>query len=244
MDIDGINVDNSLASNRDLYLQTVETARALVRTLEVAVQALYDDGAAFLLFAQTVRSDIAGYPIPTDSLRVLALSLRQNLDAVTQTCEALLSVGHEQAELGQGDYNGSIEWRMSRISMIDNQYGNVPPVPPKGFQDDDELVDMELAFQRPGSKSGRGQIDRGTIYRNPSQSSETSLEPVSEVFTESPMQMGTTPTRFLDQPTTTLSSNPKVIEIPPPLDLQNEATAMFDDEGRKCTFLLSLVRYL
>lgn len=233
VDIDGINVDNGPASNRDLYLQTVETAKRLVRTLESAVQVLYDDGAAFLLFAQTIRSDIAGSPIPSDSLRSLAVSLRQNLDSVTQTCEALLSVGHEQAELGQGDYNGSIEWRMSRISMVDSQFDGVLPVFAKNSHDDEDLVDMELAFQRPGSNGSRGPIDRGTIYRNPSQSSEASLEPVSEVFTESPGPMTATPTRFLDQSTTTLSSNSKSIDIPPPLDLDNEAAAMFDDEGRK-----------
>lgn len=225
VDIDGINVDNGNATNRDLYLQTVENARGLVRTMEAAVQALYDDGAAFFLLAQTIRPDLVDSLTPWESLRSLAVSLRQSLDLVTQSCEALLSIGHEQAELGQGDYNGSIEWRMSRISIIDSQYVNPLPVPSKDT-DVEDVVDMELAFQRPGDKGTRGTIDRGTIYRNPSQSSEASLEP--ERYADNPVPMSG---RSVDQPGPTVPS--KSIEVTRPLDLDSETSTLFDDEGRK-----------
>jgi son of sevenless-like protein len=43
--------------------------------------------------------------------------MQANLDVVCQTLDSLLAIGHDQADLSQGDYNGSIEWRMSRISI-------------------------------------------------------------------------------------------------------------------------------
>lgn len=193
----------------------MDSARNLVRTLESSVQALYDDGAAFLVFAQTVRSDIHGYPSPTEPFRSLALALKHNLDCLSKTCESLLLVGHEQAELGKADYNGSIEWRMSRISMIGNQYGIA-----KDFQDDGDLVDPEWALQQLGSDNDRGQIYRETTYRASFQSAETWSESAGGVFAESPVPMNSTPTRFMPNYSTKLSPNRKGAEIPPSLNLE------------------------
>ena len=55
VDIDGIGRELANASDDDLYVQTVNNARLLVRTLEAAMQSLYDDGSTFLLTAQAMR---------------------------------------------------------------------------------------------------------------------------------------------------------------------------------------------
>lgn len=60
------------------------------------------------------------------------------MDLVQQTFEALLAVGHEQADTAQGEYNGSIEWRLSKVSMI-HQSDNAAFV-------DEDVVDMEYAM--------------------------------------------------------------------------------------------------
>jgi son of sevenless-like protein len=99
-----------------------------VRTLETAVQAVYDDSSSLLLTTQVLPSSNLN-SVREDHAASLSLfesvssSLHLNLALVRETLEALLAVGHEQADLSQGDYNGSIEWRMSRLSMIQSQFG-------------------------------------------------------------------------------------------------------------------------
>ncbi|KAG5641546.1 hypothetical protein DXG03_004792 [Asterophora parasitica] len=150
VDIDGFHQEGT--SPNGAYAQTVENARRLVRTLETVVQAAHNDTSVFLLTVQSVRdSDLPQYrqerTYAYDLLDTLSSSLSANLTVLLHTLDGLLSLGHEQAEMAQGDYNGSIEWRMSRLSVrplssfMVEEGGDVP-----------DMVDMELAFGRPPPK--------------------------------------------------------------------------------------------
>jgi len=196
VDVDGFNVDASVTPNRELYLQTVGKAQRLVRKLEVAVQAVCDEGASILMALQTLRSTTTDFSTSWHRLLSLTAVLQTNLGVVSETFEALLTVGHDQAELGQGEYNGSIEWRMSRVSIIESRIAAVVALPriagassQSETETEDEVVNMELAFRRPDPKTkpmgGEPSSISMTLYRNPSQSSETSLEPLSESYSES-----------------------------------------------------------
>jgi son of sevenless-like protein len=88
-----------------------------------------------------------------DYLHILCNSLKANIGVVNQTFEALLSVGHDQADMAQGDYNGSIDWRMSRLSVIDTQLGGaLRPMSTFAYDSDarGDMVDLELALGRKG----------------------------------------------------------------------------------------------
>ncbi len=152
VDIDGIRQESNHIPN-DLYVQSVVNARLLVRTLECAVQALYDDAAALFLASQSWREE----DIDTvfDDADIVSTSIQANLAIIQQSLDDLLSIGHDQAEIGQGDYNGSIEWRMSRLSVIDTQLGGsggsgrpVSPLPAEFETPGDDVVDMGYAFSR------------------------------------------------------------------------------------------------
>jgi son of sevenless-like protein len=193
VDVDGFNVDAGATPNRELYLQTVDKAKRLVRKLEVAVQAVYDEGASTLMALQTLRSSMTDFPVSWHQLSSLTAILQTNLGVVCETFEALLSVGHDQADLGQGEYNGSIEWRMSRVSIIESRIAAVATLPriagaSSQSETEDEVVNMEDAFRRPDSKTKSSgelpSVGPSSLYRNPSQSSETSLEPLSETYSE------------------------------------------------------------
>lgn len=150
VDIDGIRRDEGEASDGDLYAQTVENGRVLIRTLEIATYSLYEDGSALFSAIQSVRRPERGLPrrdtnTTAQYLRSLAATIETNLGVVVQSFEALLAIGHHQADVAQGDYNGSIEWRMSRLSIIDTQFGGSHR-PASSFS---SMVDMELAFQKP-----------------------------------------------------------------------------------------------
>lgn len=145
---------------------------------------------------QILRSTTADPSASWHQLLSLTVILQTNLGIVNETFEALLSVGHDQAELGQGEYNGSIEWRMSRVSIIESRIAAVITLPRiagasshSETETEDEVVNMELAFRRPDPKAkptGSDQLSIGssTLYRNRSQSSEASLEPLNESFSE------------------------------------------------------------
>ncbi|PBK74783.1 ras GEF [Armillaria solidipes] len=152
VDIDGIRQESNHVPN-DLYVQSVVNARLLVRTLECAVQALYDDAAALFLASQSWREE--NIHTVFDDADIVSTSIQANLAIVQQSLDDLLSIGHDQAEIGQGDYNGSIEWRMSRLSIIDTQLGGsggsgrpVSPLPSEFETPGDDVVDMGYAFSR------------------------------------------------------------------------------------------------
>jgi son of sevenless-like protein len=181
VDIDGIRREPGDSPNGDLYTQTVENARLLVRTLEVAMQSLYDDGSYLLTTTQTTRLPEKGRSWQDndfcDLIDKLIIALRANLSIVQHNIEALLSIGHDQADMAQGDYNGSIEWRMSRLSVIDTRFGGafrpMPTLNPYDRQGDD-VVDMELALQKPEMKT-QASVDSSTIYHNDSVASLPTL---------------------------------------------------------------------
>ncbi len=142
VDVDGVLRDGSFSAN-EIYANTVEKARLLVRTLEACAQATYDDGVTLLMTIQSISATEFGRnrndkTLTYERLDSLCLSLKANMDLVQQTFEALLAVGHEQADTAQGEYNGSIEWRLSKVSMI-HQGDNATFV-------DEDVVDMEYAM--------------------------------------------------------------------------------------------------
>ncbi|KAJ7712427.1 ras guanine nucleotide exchange factor domain-containing protein [Mycena metata] len=153
VDIDGIRQDTGPGPN-EMYAQTVDKARALIRTLEHALQSLYDESISILLTAQSLRQVEPGQSLQPrdmsiDYLHTLCASLKANLEVVTQTFEALLSIGHEQADVANGDYNGSIDWRMSRLSVIGAQFGGSLR-PMSTFDEHGDMIDMEVALGRKG----------------------------------------------------------------------------------------------
>lgn len=141
------------------------------------MQSLYDDGSLLLATVQSIRRPEKGQSwrqcdLCFDHLDNLALALKTNLGVVQQSFEALLSIGHDQADMAQGDYNGSIEWRMSRLSVIDTQFGGAHrPLSNFDSYGDEDMVDMEMAFQKPGMKAHTS-VDTD-VYRNGSLVPET-----------------------------------------------------------------------
>lgn len=162
VDVDGIRHDSSSSSSA-AYLETVQRARNLVRSLETSVQALYDDSSVLLASVQSIRDwesqvHSPDQEITHNAIRAVSTSLSKNLKVTQQNLDGLLSIGHEQADIGQGDYTGSIEWRMSRLSMIETQpNGTLRPLSP--YQEETENVDMELALSRQDARKP-GHIER------------------------------------------------------------------------------------
>jgi len=238
-------VDAGATPNRELYLLTVDKARRLVRNLEVAVQAVYDEGASILVALQTLRSAMNDFPASWHHLLSLTAILKTNLCTVRETFEALLTVGHDQAELGQGEYNGSIEWRMSRVSIIESRIAAVVTLPriagaSSQSETEDEVVNMELAFRRPDPKpkstgSEPPSAASSTLYRNPSQSSETSLEPLSESYSQ--LGGGTiTPTWSRDGFDSMVNGSGAVT---PRIDLDSDIDRFLEEDHRTFTLDLS-----
>lgn len=196
---------------------------------------------------QTLRSTTTDFPTAWHQLLSLTAVLQTNLVVVGETFEALLTVGHDQAELGQGEYNGSIEWRMSRVSIIESRIAAVITLPRivgasshSETEMEDEVVNMELAFRRPDPKmklTGSEQSSVGTLslYRNPSQSSETSLEPLNDSFSES--GGGTiTPTWSRDGLDSAVNGSGTVT---PRTDLDSDIDRFLEEDNRAFTLDLS-----
>ncbi|KAF7346127.1 hypothetical protein MSAN_01839400 [Mycena sanguinolenta] len=199
VDIDGIRQEAGAVTN-EMYVQTVEKARILIRTLEHALQSLYDESVSILLTAQSLRHVDPGHSLQVQNmsleyLHALSASLRANLAAANQTFEALLAIGHEQADIAQGDYNGSIDWRMSRLSVIDTQLGGALR-PMSTFEEQGDMIDLEVALGRRGHvptesyDSSRLQSSENGTYNNnddePDPSEETMVSPESRTMDLSP----------------------------------------------------------
>ncbi|KAF7297796.1 hypothetical protein MKEN_01403300 [Mycena kentingensis (nom. inval.)] len=148
VDIDGIRQEANAGPN-ELYLQTVDSARSLIRALEYGMQSLYDDSVAMLLTAQSLRQIEPGQAyqaqdLTLDYLQTLSVCVRTNLDMVIMTFQSLLDLGHEQAEVAQGDYNGSIDWRMSRLSVIGTALGGA--LRPMSMYDEANGEDVDMSY--------------------------------------------------------------------------------------------------
>ena len=142
VDVDGVLMDGSFSTN-EIYANTVEKGRLLVRTLEASLQGAYDDGMALLMTTQSISTSEFGQNRHKtyECLDNLCLSLKSNMDLFQQTLETLLAIGHEQADTAQGEYNGSIEWRLSKVSTIHQDAIST------GYASED-VVDMEYAMNR------------------------------------------------------------------------------------------------
>jgi son of sevenless len=179
VDVDGINREGHLG---DVYLQSVHKARTLVRTVEAHLQSLNDDGGSLLLAITTPASQrTSPSNISSERVRSLVASLKNNVVQAFQTLEALLAVGQEQAAKGPSDYRGSIEWRMSRILTVDSNLGRTLQElasEDDSYDEGEDLVDMEHAFGRkPVALKPSASSSSAALYSNPSQTSESSLEP-------------------------------------------------------------------
>jgi len=183
VDIDGLGPDSEPALN-ELYARTVDRARILVRTVEAAVQAVYDDGMYLFMQVQALREKETGQvgqqqSALSEALLLTTTHLKTNLTLVQQTLEGLLSVGYEQADMSNGDYLGSIERRMSRQSLIGVQFGGaLRPLSslPRSLHEED-FVQMEDAFtNRPAPKTQPQQPVRGYDRFGMKQGSQSSFE--------------------------------------------------------------------
>ncbi|CCM01890.1 uncharacterized protein FIBRA_03961 [Fibroporia radiculosa] len=108
--------------------------------MEAAVQSLYDDGVALLLAAQGLNIDSMDDRIPSserDLMDTLVVGLVANANVAVQSLEALLAVGFDQSDITQSDYIPPMEWQKSH--PVDNQ--------------DEDVVNMELALSRPGVRA-------------------------------------------------------------------------------------------
>ncbi|GBE84886.1 ras GEF [Sparassis crispa] len=170
VDIDGVRMELAQSPVQIQYMQTVERARLLVRTMEASVQSLYDDGASFLMAAQSGHAphysqNPSAY---LDYLDALTAALMMNANVVIQSLDALLAVGFDQSNIGQGDYNTSIEWRRRRSC-----------IKPTDDVSEEDIVGVGLALSKIGFRSvgplSTTQTEQRTFY-NASQPSETSLD--------------------------------------------------------------------
>ncbi|KAG2145892.1 ras guanine nucleotide exchange factor domain-containing protein [Suillus clintonianus] len=182
VDIDGFYSNIADAERAALYTQTVDKARLLTRTLEAVVQALYDDAATLLLSMQrvrrlTYRTSRQDRDLQCEYLDAISVSLKSNLQFLMQTLDTLLSLGHDQADMAQGEYSGAIEWRMSRLSIIDSNFDARPmsvldPADPES----EDIVDIEVAFGASGMKKSAAILgDRAPAFRSQSQLSDTTI---------------------------------------------------------------------
>ncbi|KAF5345546.1 hypothetical protein D9758_012020 [Tetrapyrgos nigripes] len=174
VDIDGLAPDSEPSLN-ELYARTVDQARLLVRTVEAAVQAVYDDCMRLFIQAQSLRKGENGQTsleqsTSPDVLKLTITHLKSNLSLVQRTLEGLLSVGHEQADMSNGDYFGSIERRMSRQSLIGVQFGGAlrPLSILPGALNEEDIVGMEDAFSRPAPKLQNKQSSGGLPFESQS----------------------------------------------------------------------------
>ena len=197
---------------------------------------------------QTLRSAMTDFPASWHQLLSLTAILQTNLGVVCETFEALLSVGHDQAELGQGEYNGSIEWRMSRVSIIESRIAAVVTLPriagassQSETETEDEVVNMELAFRRPDPRtkltsSESSSIGSSTLYRNPSHSSDASL---SESYNSESGGGAITPTWSRDGLDSLVNGSGAVT---PRIDLDSDIDRFLEEEHR--VFVLDFFRLL
>ena len=226
VDVDGIGREGQ---SGDVYLQSVHKARTLARTVEAYLQSLFDDGTSVLLAITTPVSLRTGpTSISSEKIRSLAASLKNNARQAFQTLEALLAVGQEQAAKGPSDYRGSIEWRMSRIVNIDSNLEQTLKElasEDESYDEGEDLVDMEHAFARkpapvrPSVSMERSQSS-SAMYSNPSQTSESSLEP-PQIHAEDVT------------PSSVYPNNMTAFPSPPSLNGSDAAIGSLEDDGIK-----------
>ncbi|KZT11988.1 ras GEF [Laetiporus sulphureus 93-53] len=147
-DLDGVRLEAGQSRVHAQYMQVVDKARLIVRTLEAAVQSLYDDGISLLITIQNfeyAQTNIQDRTALRDRIDALVAAIIANVNLTMQSLEALLAVGFDQADIDNRDYLSSIEWRKSR---------------PVVAEDSQEVVDIELAFNSSGAMKMVNPMDR------------------------------------------------------------------------------------
>lgn len=231
VDVDAVRTDSAY---HPAYLQAVDKARRAQRTLEVSVQALYDDAVTLFSAVQApLSSDFinASASGRFDYINDLARTLLMNLDVTIQTLELLWVLGRDQAELAQTVYSSSIEWRQSRGSVF---YDAAESFPPRAGapREEEDVVDMELAFSRPGVRTmpSMDSTVAPSYHTGSRHPSETSLDMSDRSRSEGAGEP-LTPTwpshDASDAGTLVASHSPE-----PDVDgLDDETGPLFDDEG-------------
>ena len=196
-----VDIDGVQAANHPQYMQTVEKARLLMRTLEAAVQALFDDSTTLFLTigshrassVATERERISQY----EYVDAMLTAIRSNLGVVIGVLDALVAVGHDQAEVGQQSYRNSIEWRRSRLHI---EEGDIDIVAPSLQPPQEDVVDMELAFSNQGSSRTMHSLDTAsaTVYSGSTHFADSSLsmsdsggDPITPTWSQEPSETGT-----------------------------------------------------
>ncbi|KAI0826880.1 ras GEF [Trametes gibbosa] len=243
VDVDGIHSDSGAPSTSPQYLQTVDKARSLVRLLEAATQALYDDGMVVFMAVQSLaRLELLTLKEQDGlitTIEITASAIRSNCVLVAQTLEALLATGHDQASIGQGDYRNSIEWRTSRINMTDASIAALTSRLADVPTGDDEFVSMELAFSRPGMRTLPSGVDAASaalssssvVYSSSSQQSQSSLD-MSDRSRSDSLSEPETPTWSQNESTVdgVSVSNASSISVVPEEPLDDDVAPYVDEE--------------
>ena len=235
VDVDGIRPESGLPSTSPQYMQMVDRARQLVRSLEASTQALYDDGMTIFMAVQLLGR--APYIPQRERTTLMATvestapTVRSNCVLVAQTLESLLAIGHDQASISQGDYRNSIEWRTSRINMADSSIAAISRMAdiPAG---DDEFIDMEAAFAQPTMRTAPSlDTAASTLYSNTNQQPSQSSLDMSDRSRSESVSEPETPTWQTDTAEGTLVGPPSP-DMPSPLD--DDAVAFVDEDDREC----------
>lgn len=156
IDVDGLRDGQPGSSSaEDPYLQIVERARFLLRSLEVLSQSLYEDGATLLTHIQTIPF---AWGSPNDPSRI---NLENVLESYVQLVKLeaehsfeylvdLLDVSREQIA-SEVRYRESMALRVSRISIFETN-GRLSnfftSLPPGEVDEAEDVVDMETAFRK------------------------------------------------------------------------------------------------
>lgn len=211
-------------------------ARRQQRTLELSVQALFDDAASLLAAIQApLSSDVIRPSLPGryDYVDTLARTILTNLNLTISTLESLWMLGQNQAELAQTVYTNSLEWRQSRGSVF---YDSVETLTQGGIPEEEEdVVDMELAFSRPGIRTAPSMDANtaGNLYHaGPRHASETSLDMSDRSRSEGAGEpiTPTWPAVETSDAGTLVAHDSLQAEVDL---LDDEAGPLFDDEGRE-----------
>ena len=152
VDIDGMLREQEDVQPDDSYLLAVDSARILVRSLELTSQCIFDYCADVLFLLQSTDTFLKNQD---GSLQTLISALSSYIDSIPGLLDELASVGQKQAESAQNEYVGSIEWRMSRISGImdssrplSSLFGALQEAENEGG----DVVDMEMAIRLPNTR--------------------------------------------------------------------------------------------
>jgi son of sevenless-like protein len=155
-----------------------------------------------------------------------------------QTIDTLLSLGHDQADMAQGEYTGAIEWRMSRLSIIDSNFDARPmsvldPADPES----EDIVDIEVAFGASGMKKSAALLgDRAPTFRSQSQLSDNTI-----TLTDRSLKSAAS---NYDPTMSVHTLVPSISDKPPDVLSMSDSASMFDDDCKSHLFIFFLPRLM